>query len=50
MFLINLLKLDISKNLSSYATIKKGITNDYVCKPLILLVGGTGFEPVTSTV
>jgi hypothetical protein len=33
-----------------YATIKKGFTNIYARKSLLILVGGTGFEPVTSTV
>jgi hypothetical protein len=27
-----------------YATIEKGLTNIYACKPLLILVGGTGFE------
>jgi hypothetical protein len=31
-------------------TIKKGLTTFNSCKPLIIMVGGTGFEPVTSTV
>ena len=30
--------------------IKKGLTSLDACKPLIILVGDTGFEPVTSTV
>ena len=29
---------------------KKGFANRIVCKPSLLLVGGTGIEPVTSTV
>jgi hypothetical protein len=33
-----------------YATIKKGLTSIYARKPLLIVVGGTGFEPVTSTV
>ncbi len=28
----------------------KGLTTPVDCKPFIYLVGGTGFEPVTSTV
>ena len=31
-------------------TIKKGPTSLDACKPLICMVGDTGFEPVTSTV
>ena len=30
--------------------ITKGLTNLYACEPFMNLVGGTGFEPVTSTV
>ena len=33
-----------------YATNKKGFTSINAHKPLLYLVGGTGFEPVTSTV
>ena len=35
---------------SLLATNKKGFTDDHAHKPLYFLVGGTGFEPVTSTV
>ena len=31
-------------------TNKKGLTTSDSCKPLLLLVGGTGIEPVASTV
>jgi hypothetical protein len=30
--------------------IKKGLTGFNACKPLFSMVGGTGIEPVTSTV
>jgi hypothetical protein len=33
-----------------YIATKKGLTSFIAYKPLCLLVGGTGFEPVTSTV
>ncbi len=47
---INAYIIALHANHSFYATIKKGFTNIYARKPLLYLVGGTGFEPVTSTV
>ena len=39
------------EDLICFGSVKKqGFTHFRTCKPLILLVGGTGFEPVTSTV
>ena len=38
------------KECCSKNTNKKGFTTLYRCKPLIIMVGGTGIEPVTSTV
>ena len=50
MYSINAYILELHTNHSLYATIKKGLTSMYSYKPLLTLVGGTGFEPVTSTV
>ena len=50
MYSINANILTLHTSHSLYATIKKGLTSIYARKPLLILVGGTGFEPVTSTV
>ena len=47
---INAYIIALHANHSFYATIKNGLTSMYAYKPLLILVGGTGFEPVTSTV
>ena len=47
---INLLQLTFHTGCIPENHIKKGITERIACKPLICMVGDTGFEPVTSTV
>jgi hypothetical protein len=43
-------KLSLYKSVRLEKTIKKGLTTFDSCKPFVYMVGGTGFEPVTSTV